>query len=74
MFLKQRRKRQPKVIFDVEPWSIGSGYYVIVTMPDVSRSASLKRLLQKPRLGAGLKMNPSLGCMNARGPRKNRQP
>src|ERR1700720_2402330 len=29
-----KRKRQPKVIFNVEPWRIGSGYYVTVTMPD----------------------------------------
>jgi hypothetical protein len=28
------RKRQPKVIFDVEAWRIGQGYYVTVTMPD----------------------------------------
>jgi HSP20 family molecular chaperone IbpA len=27
------RKRQPKVIFDVERWRIGDGYYVTVTMP-----------------------------------------
>jgi HSP20 family molecular chaperone IbpA len=27
------RKRQPKVIFDVERWRIGSGYHVTVTMP-----------------------------------------
>jgi hypothetical protein len=29
-----KRKRQPKVIFNVEPWRIGTGYYVTVTMPD----------------------------------------
>jgi len=29
-----KRKRQPKVIFNVEPWRIGSGYYVTVTMSD----------------------------------------
>jgi IS1 family transposase len=28
-----KRKREPKVIFNVEPWRIGSGYYVTVTMP-----------------------------------------
>ena len=27
-------KRQPKVIFNVEPWRIGQGYYVTVAMPD----------------------------------------
>jgi hypothetical protein len=29
-----KRKRHPKVTFNVEPWRIGSGYYVTVTMPD----------------------------------------
>jgi IS1 family transposase len=29
-----KRKRQPTVIFDVERWRIGSGYYVTVTMPN----------------------------------------
>jgi len=29
-----KRKRQPKVIFDVERWRIGEGYYVTVTMPN----------------------------------------
>jgi IS1 family transposase len=29
-----KRKRQPKVIFDVDRWRIGEGYYVTVTMPD----------------------------------------
>lgn len=29
-----KRKRQPKVIFNVEAWRIGEGYYVSVTMPD----------------------------------------
>src|SRR5579863_6184712 len=29
-----KRKRQPKVIFNVEPWRIGDGYYVTVTIPD----------------------------------------
>jgi IS1 family transposase len=29
-----KRKRQPKVFFEVEPWRIGSGYYVTVTVPD----------------------------------------
>jgi hypothetical protein len=29
-----KRKRQPKVTFDVERWRIGEGYYVTVTMPD----------------------------------------
>jgi hypothetical protein len=29
-----KRKCQPKVTFNVEPWRIGSGYYVTVTMPD----------------------------------------
>jgi IS1 family transposase len=29
-----KRKRQPKVIFNVEPWRIGGGFYVTVTMPD----------------------------------------
>jgi IS1 family transposase len=29
-----KRKRQPKVTFNVEPWRIGNGYYVTVTMPD----------------------------------------
>lgn len=28
-----KRKRQPKVIFDVERWRIGEGYYVTATMP-----------------------------------------
>jgi IS1 family transposase len=28
-----KRKRQPKVIFDVERWRIGEGYYVTVTIP-----------------------------------------
>lgn len=29
-----KRKRQPKVIFNVERWRIGKGYYVTVTLPD----------------------------------------
>lgn len=29
-----KQKREPKVIFNVEPWRIGSGYYVTVTMAD----------------------------------------
>jgi hypothetical protein len=29
-----KRKRQPKIIFDVERWRIGEGYYVTVTMLD----------------------------------------
>ncbi len=29
-----KRKRQPKVIFNVESWRIGTGYYVTVTVPD----------------------------------------
>jgi hypothetical protein len=29
-----KRKRQPKLIFSVEPWRIGSGYYVTIAMPD----------------------------------------
>ena len=29
-----KRKRQPRVIFNVEPWRIGEGYYVTVTMQD----------------------------------------
>jgi hypothetical protein len=29
-----KRKRQPKIIFNVEHWRIGGGYYVTVTMPD----------------------------------------
>jgi hypothetical protein len=29
-----KRKRQPKITFNVEPWRIGNGYYVTVTMPD----------------------------------------
>jgi hypothetical protein len=29
-----KRKREPKVIFNVEPWRIGEGYYVTVIMPD----------------------------------------
>lgn len=29
-----KRKRQPRITFNVEPWRIGSGYYVTVTMPD----------------------------------------
>jgi hypothetical protein len=29
-----KRKRQPKVIFNVEPWRIGEGYYVRATLPD----------------------------------------
>jgi hypothetical protein len=29
-----KRKRQPEVIFNVEPWGIGHGYYVTVTFPD----------------------------------------
>jgi hypothetical protein len=29
-----KRKRQPKVIFNVAPWRLGSGYDVTVTMPD----------------------------------------
>jgi hypothetical protein len=28
-----KRKREPKVVFDVEPWRIGEGFYVTVTMP-----------------------------------------
>ncbi len=27
-----RRKRAPKAIFDVQPWRIGEGFYVTVTM------------------------------------------
>jgi len=29
-----KRKRRPKVVFNVEPWRIGEGYYVTVAMPD----------------------------------------
>lgn len=29
-----KHKRQPKVIFDVERWRIGEGYYVTVTFPN----------------------------------------
>lgn len=29
-----KHKRQPKIIFDVERWRIGNGYYVTVTMAD----------------------------------------
>ena len=29
-----KRKRQPKVIFNVEPWRIGEGYYVTFATPD----------------------------------------
>jgi hypothetical protein len=29
-----KRKRQPKVLSDVERWRIGDGYYVTFTMPD----------------------------------------
>lgn len=29
-----KQKRQPKVTFNVEPWRIGGGFYVTVTMPD----------------------------------------
>lgn len=29
-----KRKRQPKVIFDVERWRIGEGFYVTVTFPN----------------------------------------
>jgi hypothetical protein len=32
-----RQAGQPKVIFNVEPWRIGNGYYVTVTMPDSAR-------------------------------------
>jgi len=28
-----KRKREPKVTFNVEPWRIGNGYYVTVTLP-----------------------------------------
>jgi hypothetical protein len=28
-----KRKREPKVIFEVVRWRIGDGYYVTVTMP-----------------------------------------
>ena len=31
---EEKRKRQPKAIFNVEPWRVGEGYYVTVTMPD----------------------------------------
>jgi hypothetical protein len=30
---KAKRKRTPKMVFDVEPWRIGDGFYVTVTMP-----------------------------------------
>jgi hypothetical protein len=30
---KAKRKREPKVIFDVVRWRIGEGFYVAVTMP-----------------------------------------
>jgi hypothetical protein len=29
-----KRKRQPKVTFEVEEWKIGGGYYVRATLPD----------------------------------------
>jgi hypothetical protein len=29
-----KRKHQPKIIFNVEPWRIGNGFYVTATMPD----------------------------------------
>ena len=29
-----KRKRQPKVTFEVEEWEIGGGYYVRVTLPN----------------------------------------
>jgi hypothetical protein len=28
-----KRKRQPKVIFNIEPWRIGEGYYVTFAAP-----------------------------------------
>jgi hypothetical protein len=29
-----KRKRKPKIVFDVVRWRIGQGFYVTVTMPD----------------------------------------
>jgi len=29
-----KRKRQPKVTFEVEEWKIGGGFYVRATLPD----------------------------------------
>ena len=28
-----KRKREPKIVFDVQPWRIGEGFYVTVAMP-----------------------------------------
>lgn len=29
-----KRKRDPKITFNVEPWRIGEGFYVTITMQD----------------------------------------
>jgi hypothetical protein len=49
-----QRKREPKVIFNVEPWRIGEGYdYVTVVVPD-SEPRRIHRDIQDGRRGVAL--------------------
>jgi hypothetical protein len=69
-----KRKRARKPIFEVEQWAIGGGYYVRATLPDGAVDRIEGFATEGARRLVGLKLNPSLGCMNARAPRMNRQP
>jgi len=57
-----KRKRLPKVTFDVERWRIGEGYYVTVTMPGSEPEKITDTFATEARQDAGLKMNRSYGC------------
>lgn len=52
-----KRQRQPKVIFDVERWRIGEGYYVTVTMPNSEPEKISDTFATEAEAWAGSKMD-----------------
>ena len=62
MRLKRSENANRKLLFEVEEWKIGGGFYVRATLPVVRPSGS-KVLRRNMRRDAGLETNRQRGCI-----------
>jgi hypothetical protein len=62
-----KRKREPKVILDVQPWRIGNGYYVTATMPGSEPKRITETFATEGEAWRWIKNDPLYGCTKKKG-------
>ena len=59
-----KRKREPKVRFQIEAWRIGGGYYIVATLPDgASERIETDTFVTKGEAAAWIRTSRLFGCI-----------